>query len=91
MTYDHFSPIATISVPNNCQVIQGYQVQVKVKVRVYSLESSQNLPPNFTFITFADHWKRPHSYKLRFLDYGIHKEARFRKVTISSQLPINAG
>ena len=29
--------------------------------------------------------------QLSFLDYGIHKEARFRKVTISSQLPINAG
>ena len=29
--------------------------------------------------------------QLSFLDYGIYKEARFRKVTISSQLPINAG
>ena len=29
--------------------------------------------------------------QLNFLDYGIHKEARFRKVTISSKLPINAG
>ena len=27
--------------------------------------------------------------QLRFLDYDIHKEAHFRKVTISSQLPIN--
>ena len=60
-------------------------------MRVYSLESSQNLSPDFTIITFTDHWKRPHSYKLSFLDYGIHKEARFRKVKISSQLPINAG
>ena len=28
--------------------------------------------------------------QLSFLDYGIHKEARFLKVTISYQLPINA-
>ena len=55
------------------------------------MESSRNLSPDFTIITFADHWKRPHSYKLSILDYGIHKEARFRKVTISSQLPIDAG
>ena len=60
-------------------------------MRVYSLESSRNLSPDFTIITFADHWKWPHSYKLSFLDYGIHKEARFRKVTVSAQLSINAG
>ena len=39
----------------------------------------------------ADHWKWPHSYILSFLDYGSHMDARFRKVTISSQLPIDAG
>ena len=29
--------------------------------------------------------------QLSSLDFGIHNDARFRKVTISSQLPINAG
>ena len=49
---------------------------VKVKVWVYCLESCRNLSPDFTIITFADHWKRPHSYKLSFFDYGSHMDAR---------------
>ena len=60
--------------------------KVKVKVRVYSLESSRNLSPDFTIISFADHWKRPHSYKLSFLDYGIHKE----HVSVRSRFPLSS-
>ena len=69
------------------------EIKVKVKVRVYSLESSRNLSPDFTIITFTDHWNLETAplLQLSFLDYGIHKEARFRKVTVSTQPPINAG
>ena len=52
---------------------------------LYSLESSRDFSPDFTIITFPDHWKRPHSYKLSFLDYGGHMDARF----VRSQFPLN--
>ena len=63
----------------------------EVKVQVYSLESSQNLSPDFTIITKIIIGNRPTLMNWAFFGLWQSHGCTFRKVTISSQLLINSG
>ena len=68
---------------NSMNCVNGVNL-VKVKgykgVRLLETRASRNFSPDFTIITLLvieiGPTPGPHSYKLRFVDYGSHKDAR---------------